>query len=61
VVWQFARFRQENLDVASFDFTNMNKNQGLEISGIMGMPLLGIFQTIAINYRDGLVDFRYKR
>jgi tetratricopeptide (TPR) repeat protein len=60
LVWQFARFRQENRNVLSFDFSKLNKKLELELSGALGMPLLAVFQKFVINYRDGLVDFDYK-
>jgi Tfp pilus assembly protein PilF len=58
VVLQFARFRQENRDMVSFDFKKLSRFLGTEVSGILGLPLLN-FLTIGIDYRDGLVDFTY--
>jgi tetratricopeptide (TPR) repeat protein len=60
IIWQFGRFRQEGRDITALDFSKMNKRSGLEISGIMGLALLGFFEAMVIDYRDGLVDFRYK-
>jgi len=61
IVLQFANFRQTNLDLTSFDLTNFSRSAGMEISGIMGLPLIGMFEAVTLDYRDGRVKFDYKR
>lgn len=59
VVIQFARFRQENDDLVSFDLTPISRSTGTEVSGILGFTMLRML-NVKIDYRDGLVDFVYK-
>jgi tetratricopeptide (TPR) repeat protein/predicted aspartyl protease len=54
----FSHFTQQNLDIVSFDLSNISKNTGTEVSGILGFQLLHMLQ-VKIDYRDGLVDFAY--
>jgi tetratricopeptide (TPR) repeat protein len=61
IVLQFATFRQLNLDLTSFDLTSISRSAGLEVSGIMGLPLIGMFASVTLDYRDGCVKFAYKR
>ena len=60
VVLQFARFRQRIRDIISFDLTSSSRGAGTEISGIMGLPLMGMFESVTLDYRDGRVKFDYK-
>ena len=60
VVLQFASFRQTNLDLISFDLTNFSRSAGLEVSGTLGLPVLSLFQSITIDYRDAKINFDYK-
>jgi predicted aspartyl protease len=55
---QFGRYRQQNQDAVSFDFSSMNKKTGTEVSGVLGFATWKIME-IKIDYRDGLVDFVY--
>ena len=43
----------------AFDLDDTSKNTGIEISGLLGLPLLHLF-TITIDYPDGMVKFEYK-
>ena len=61
IVLQFANFRQLNLDLVSFDLRGFSRSAEMEISGIMGLPLLGMFESVTLDYRDGRVKFDYKR
>jgi len=61
IVLQFATFRQLNLDLTSFDLTGLSRGAGMEFSGIMGLPLIGMFASVTLDYRDGCVKFDYKR
>jgi predicted aspartyl protease len=58
LVLQFAGFRQNNLDMSSFDFSKLSRAHGIEVSGFLGLPLLNLFE-LTIDYRDGLVKFVY--
>jgi predicted aspartyl protease len=60
LVLQFANFRQSNLGLISFDLSDISRGAGTEVMGILGIPLLGMFQSITLDYRDGLVKFDYK-
>lgn len=61
IVLQFATFRQLNLDLTSFDLAGFSRGAGMEFSGIMGLPLIGMFASVTLDYRDGCVKFDYKR
>jgi tetratricopeptide (TPR) repeat protein len=60
VVVQFATFRQQIRDLTSFDLAGFSRGAGAEISGIMGLPLIGVFQSVTLDYRDGRIKFDYK-
>lgn len=53
---EFGRYEQENQDVVTFDLSNVCKQTGTNVGGILGFNMLRILQT-KIDYRDGLVDF----
>ena len=55
---QFGRYRQKNQNAVSFDFSNLNKKTGTEVSGVLGFATWKIME-VKIDYRDGLVDFLY--
>lgn len=61
IVLQFANFRQQNLGLTAFDLTGFSRGAGMEISGIMGLPLIGIFESVTLDYRDGRIKFDYKK
>jgi predicted aspartyl protease len=54
----FGHFSQKNQNIVSFDLSKISHNTGTEVSGVLGFELLRMLQ-IKIDYRDGLVDFRY--
>ncbi|MGA3213425.1 MAG: aspartyl protease family protein [Terriglobales bacterium] len=54
----FGRFVQTDLEITTFDLSRFSQATGTEISGILGYDVLGKL-TVVIDYRDGLVDFRY--
>ncbi len=58
VTLQFSRYKQENLDMVTYDLSGLSKNLGTEVSGYLGFPLLSVLE-LKIDYRDGLVDFHY--
>jgi len=57
-VLQFGHLRQENQDMLAFDLSSLSQGAGTEISGTLGFTLLRLLE-LKIDYRDGLVDFRY--
>ncbi|HTS11969.1 MAG TPA: aspartyl protease family protein [Candidatus Limnocylindrales bacterium] len=58
VTLQFGHFEQKRWDLVTFDLTRMSDGFGTEISGTLGFAMLQLLD-IRIDYRDGLVDFRY--
>lgn len=57
-ILQFGHIRQENQDMTAFDTKPISDDIGTEVSGFLGFILLH-FLDIKIDYRDGLVDFKY--
>lgn len=57
-ILQFGHLRQENQDLVAFDLTHISDHVGTEISGTLGFVILRLLD-LKIDYRDGLVDFRY--
>jgi ribosomal protein S10 len=60
VVLQFASFRQTNLDLISLDLSRNSEHLGIEVSGTLGLPVLSMFQSVTIDYRDARINFDYK-
>jgi hypothetical protein len=58
IVFRFANLSQEVDDVLAFDTSKLSKDDGMEISGLLGATTLNLL-TIHIDYRDGLVKFDY--
>ncbi|MGP0021498.1 MAG: aspartyl protease family protein [Candidatus Sulfotelmatobacter sp.] len=55
----FGHLRQENQEMTAFDTKNLSDNIGTEISGFLGFTTLRLLD-IKIDYRDALVDFKYR-
>jgi tetratricopeptide (TPR) repeat protein/predicted aspartyl protease len=55
---QFSHFYQDRQDLVTFDLTNISNADGTEVSGVLGFAML-VLLDMKIDYRDGLVDFRY--
>jgi tetratricopeptide (TPR) repeat protein len=55
---RFSRFSKDDQDVVTFDLSNLCRDTGTEVSGILGFEVLGMLH-VKIDYRDGLVDFTY--
>ncbi|HUI83319.1 MAG TPA: aspartyl protease family protein [Candidatus Binatia bacterium] len=55
---QFGRYAQQGQDIVTFDLSNISRQVGTQVSGILGFNMLRILQ-IKIDYRDGLVDFLF--
>jgi len=58
VTFYFANLAQKAEEAFAYDTSNLSKNIGLEISGLIGFTTLGQL-TMRIDYRDGLVKFDY--
>jgi tetratricopeptide (TPR) repeat protein len=56
VVLEFGGLLQKNVDMGAFDFSNISRSVGTEISGTIGFPVF-LFLKLRIDYRDALVDF----
>jgi tetratricopeptide (TPR) repeat protein len=56
---RFSRFSKDDQDVLTFDLSNLCRDTGTEVSGILGFEVLGMLH-VKIDYRDGLVDFTYE-
>ena len=59
IVLEFAGFRQSNQDVTTLDFTTMNNDDGFEMSGLLGRPVLNLFR-LTFDYQNGLVRWEYQ-
>jgi len=57
-VLTFGHLRQENQDITAIDTTPISDSVGTEVSGFLGFVMLRMLE-IKIDYRDGLVDFKY--
>ncbi|HYL77422.1 MAG TPA: aspartyl protease family protein [Bryobacteraceae bacterium] len=57
-VMQFAGFHQKNRNTIALDLEQLSKDAGIELSGLLGLPLLRAF-ILSLDYRDGLVKFQY--
>jgi hypothetical protein len=55
---RFAHFQQSNLDIITLDLSNISRHTGTEVSGFLGFAMLRQLE-IELDYRDGLVDFKY--
>lgn len=58
LTFYFAGLSQPALDVPAFEFPQVSRNVGMEISGFIGATTIGQ-TTMHIDYRDGLVKFDY--
>lgn len=58
VTLAFAGYRQMVRDLLAMDLSNISKDTGTEIAGIVGLPTLILFD-MTIDYRDGMVKFVY--
>lgn len=53
---QFGHFTQDNDGMVAYDMKRMNRSQGVEVSGLLGWPILRQL-IVTLNYRDGIIDF----
>jgi tetratricopeptide (TPR) repeat protein len=56
VVLVFAGFRQVNEGLTAVDMTAISRGEGMEVAGVLGLPLLRLLR-ITLDYRDGVVKF----
>jgi len=54
----FAGYRQVLREAIALDLSGLSKDAGTEITGILGLPTLILF-NLTIDYRDGAVKFVY--
>jgi tetratricopeptide (TPR) repeat protein len=55
---RFGHFRQSNLGIITLDLSTISRHTGTEVSGFLGFAMLRQLE-IELDYRDGLVDFKY--
>jgi hypothetical protein len=55
---RFGRFQQENLGIITLDLSSVSRHTGTEVSGFLGFAMLRQLE-VELDYRDGLVDFKY--
>jgi tetratricopeptide (TPR) repeat protein len=58
VILQFSGYRQRMNEMLSLDMNNMSNDAETEISGMYGFEMLQMLE-IKIDYRDGLVTFKF--
>ena len=56
--FKFAGLSQDIQDVVSFDTARLSKDNGMEVSGFIGITALGMTK-MSIDYRDGLIKLSY--
>jgi tetratricopeptide (TPR) repeat protein len=55
----FANFRQDNADMLAMDLSRQSSDQGMEIGGLLGMPVLRQI-VLAIDYRNAAIRLEYE-
>jgi hypothetical protein len=55
---RFGHFQQANLGIITLDLSTVSRHTGTEISGFLGFAMLRQLE-VELDYRDGLVDFKY--
>jgi len=55
---RFAHLPQQSMDVVTFDLSPASRRVGTEVSGFLGFTMLRVLE-VKLDYRDGLVDFKY--
>lgn len=58
VILQFSGYRQRMNEMLSLDMSNISNDAETEISGMYGFEMLQMLE-IKIDYRDGLVTFKF--
>jgi hypothetical protein len=55
---RFGHFQQSNLGIITLDLSTISRHTGTEVSGFLGFAMLRQLE-LELDYRDGLVDFKY--
>ena len=55
---RFGHVRQSNLGIITLDLSTISRHTGTEVSGFLGFAMLRQLE-VELDYRDGLVDFKY--
>jgi hypothetical protein len=55
---RFAHFQQSNLGIITLDLSSVSRRTGTEVSGFLGFEMLRQLE-VQLDYRDGLVDFKF--
>ena len=55
---RFGHFQQSNLGIITLDLSSVSRHTGTEVSGFLGFAMLRQLE-VEMDYRDGLVDFKY--
>ena len=55
---RFGNLRQPTLGMVTLDLSNLSRHTGTEVSGFLGFAMLRVLE-VELDYRDGLVDFKY--
>lgn len=55
---RFGHFQQSNLGIITLDLSAVSRHTGTEVSGFLGFAMLRQLE-VKLDYRDGLVDFKY--
>jgi tetratricopeptide (TPR) repeat protein len=55
---RFAHFQQSNLGIITLDLSAVSHRTGTEVSGFLGFTMLRQLE-LELDYRDGLVNFKY--
>ena len=58
ITFKFANLQQKVRGVVAFDTPGVSQSVGMDVAGFIGFSTLAS-TTMAIDYRDGLVHFRY--
>lgn len=59
ITFYFAHLGQKNVDIPAWDFSDISKSTGMEVSGLIGANTIGL-TMLQIDYRDGLIHFDYQ-
>ncbi|HEX9112257.1 MAG TPA: aspartyl protease family protein [Terriglobales bacterium] len=55
---RFGHLQQPDQDIITFDLSALSRHTGTEVSGLLGFAMLRLLE-VKLDYRDGLVDFKY--
>ena len=55
---RFGHLQQPSMDIVTLDLSPQSRRVGTEVSGFLGFAMLRVLE-VKLDYRDGLVDFKY--